>query len=268
VQRAPVRRLVTGMPPGGGLSGIPPMWFTRCRPARVQVKPPQRVTAGMLPGKGLSGIPPASFTRPRQAPPVPLRARSRIIGGLPGSLTRPLPVPAVLRNRQRIRPVTSRLIGGVPPPVAAQPAVAQQAVLRAAGRRPVRAPGQRLLRGVTIPAAVTPVTAGMLRGRAGTRPSAGRQRLTGPAFVPPPPRSVSVPRIVLRWRSPAARRGRLTWPLQAPAPPPAFTVGTLTAATAPLGILGTADTPASALSASTAAPGVITAGDQRTGGPG
>jgi hypothetical protein len=49
--------------------------------------------------------------------------------------------------------------------------------------------------------------------------------------------------------------------------PPAFTIGALTASTAPGSTL-TAATAASALTASVAAASTLTAGTQRTGGPG
>lgn len=93
--------------------GVPPppsVTPARQRPLPARRQPRMTVITGMLPGAGLSGIP-VQLTR------MTYRLRrvtaQKVARGERGSLTVPVPVPVTLRNRQRVRPVTSRLN---PPP--------------------------------------------------------------------------------------------------------------------------------------------------------
>jgi len=84
-----------------------------------------------------------------------------------------------------------------------------------------------------------------------------------------PPAAARQPRTPATVFTRAAHRSLWHGGLGSPAPPPpAFTVGALTAGDAPTATQTPRDRATSAATASTAAPAVLTAGDQRTGGPG
>jgi hypothetical protein len=175
----PKQRLVIGMTPGKGLSGIPPMSHIRPRLVRLAVRPrgsisgplapavvsvvaPIRAIVLVMPRRGPPRAPlrlvrgeRGSLTVPVPRPvvlrcrqvPVPLRVFNRILPGQRGSLTVPIPVPIVLRNRQGIRPVSQRLVRGergsltIPIPV--------PIVLR--NRQKIRPVQSRLIPGIVIP---------------------------------------------------------------------------------------------------------------------
>jgi len=180
----PKLRLTTGMLPGKGLSGIPPMSHIRPRQARLVVRPRGAINGPFSPGvvTVVTPIRPVVLVSPRRGPPraplrlvrgergsltvpvprpvvlrcrqapVPLRVFNLIRRGERGSLTVPIPVPIVLRNRNSVRPVPQRLIRGergsltVPIPV--------PIVLR--NRQKIRSVQSRLMPGIVIPPFVYP----------------------------------------------------------------------------------------------------------------
>ena len=210
-------RVTAGMLPGHGLSGIP-VPHTRF-PYRLVRRPAGTLRPGMLPGAGLSGIPPSGFVRSRPAPSGSVRSRSRVVPGFVqasplvslviqrvlsrplsrplsgrlttgqrGSLTVPVPVPAVVRSRQRVRPVPSRL---VPSPYAFVPGVYPPVSAPARFARPqyrlVRQPPQHLVTGM-LPgkglSGLPPAT--FLRSRPGQVQRQPRSLSVAGRVVPPP----------------------------------------------------------------------------------
>jgi hypothetical protein len=230
---APRRRLLTGMMPGTGLSGLPPTAFLRSRPAQVQHQSLMRLRAGQLPA-------PVQQAR-LQRHPVRLQRQPRmqVATGYPGALTVPLPQSRVLRHparlarrqpgslrtgmlpgtglsgippsgpvrslpaRPRVRPPASR---AVPPPFVpagvVYPVMAYPARLRAVVYRLVRRPPGYLRTGM-LPGtgvAAVPLGAFVLRGRTAPVPRV-RARVILPVLsspVPPPRPLAMAPRLARR----------------------------------------------------------------------
>jgi hypothetical protein len=123
--RQPPQRVITGMIAGRGLSGLPPTSFLRSRPARVQRQPRALVTAGQRGSLG-SPVPVPVVLRHRQKARA---AASRLVAGL---VTARVPVPVVMTVRQRVRAVPSRVIlpHWVIPPVLYAPVTAPTRIIR------------------------------------------------------------------------------------------------------------------------------------------
>ena len=114
---------------------------------RLQCQPRMSLRTGMLPGKGLSGIP-VQQTRSKPAV-VQRQPRQQIRTGFPASLTVPVPVPVVLRHRNRVLRATSRLIPSpfAPAGVVFQPVIQQHYLVKPVWRL-VRAPRMQLRTGM------------------------------------------------------------------------------------------------------------------------
>ncbi len=221
----PKQRLTTGMLPGKGLSGIPPMSHVRPRLVRLAVRPRGSISGPFAPGAVVIVTPtrPAVLAAPHRGPPrlspsrlargergsltvpVPrpvvlrcrqaplLRSASRILPGQRGSLTVPIPVPVVLRNRQKIRPVQSRLIPGIVIPPFAYPSQPQPTIKTRTQYRLQRQPRMTLLTGMLpgkglsgIPPAghIRPRAARLVTRNSGTLRAGQRGSLTVPVPVP------------------------------------------------------------------------------------
>lgn len=126
LQQQPSMSIRTGMLPGLGLSGIPPMHPVQLPTPRLRRQSRMSIATGFLPGKGLSGIP--EHFRYSKPAIVQRQPRQSIQRGERGSLTVPVPVPIVLRDRRRIRPVPQRLVPGIIIPPFVYPSVNEQTI--------------------------------------------------------------------------------------------------------------------------------------------